>query len=172
MREVSCRVFSIFFKPLAARGVPAQSMVEGTRVSIETLRNKSERIDWADLVIIMANLGKVFSDEELTEIGRAHFRAPTMRFVFVIGRLLFTPMEFYRWANKPRSGAGNQMFTCIQPTHRDVSPTECELDLLLPEGFEVPWQFMLISAGNMTEMPRLLGYPAATVELTRIPNGG
>jgi len=81
-------------------------------------------------------------------------------------------MEFYRWANKPRSGAGNQMFTCIVPAHRDISENECELDLSLPEGFDVSWEFMLIAAGNMTEMPRLLGYPAAKVDLTRIPRGG
>jgi signal transduction histidine kinase len=172
MREVSCRVFSIFFDPLERRGVSAYRMIDGTDVTLSRLRDKHERIDWSEMCVIMRNLGRVFSEDELIEIGRTHFRAPSMRFVFVVGRLLFTPMGFYKWANTPKSGAGNQMFSCVLPTHRNISSTECELDLELPDGFEVSWEFMLVAKGNMIEMPALLGYPPAKVMLSRIPRGG
>jgi hypothetical protein len=90
----------------------------------------------------------------------------------VIGRVLLTPMGFYRFMNKPRAGAGNQMFTCVVSQHREISDTECEAELTLPEGYEVCWDFFLLTKGSLEEIPRLLGYPAANVELERIPQGG
>ena len=171
MKEVSSKVFHMFFKPAAAKGITIEQMVAGTQVSVETLKSKNGRIDWADLCTIHRNLRPAFSDDELTEMGRSYFRSPALRFVFVIARLRFTPMGFYRWLSKPRQGAGNQMFTCVVPNHRDISESECELELTLPDGYEVCWDFFLISKGNMEEMPTLLGYPAAGVRLERIPRG-
>ena len=171
MKEVSSKVFHIFFKPAEAKGISVEDMVAGTPVSAATLRDKNGRIDWADLCQICRNLRPAFSDEEMIEIGRLYFRSPALRFVFVIARLRFTPMGFYRWLSKPRQGAGNQMFTCVVPNHRDISETECELELTLPESYEVCWDFFLISKGNMEEMPKLLGYPPASIVLERIPRG-
>ncbi len=172
MKEVSSKVFHIFFKRAAEKGISLEQMVAGTRVSVETLKSKNGRVDWADLCQIHRNLRPAFSDDELTDIGRSYFRSPALRFVFVIARLRFTPIGFYRWLSKPRQGAGNQMFTCVVPNHRDVSENECELDLTLQAGYEVCWDFFLVSKGNMEEMPRLLGYPAAGVTLERLPRGG
>jgi signal transduction histidine kinase len=172
MREVASKVFHIFFRPLVAKGVALDSMVEGTSVSLATLQRRNGRIDWSDLCTIHRNLRPHFTDEELVEIGRSYFRSRGLRFAFVIGRALLTPMGFYRFINKPRAGAGNQMFTCVVPQHREISDTRCEVELTLPEGYEVCWDFFLISKGNFEEMPRLLGYPASQVELERIPHGG
>jgi len=172
MNEVSSKVFHIFFKPAAAKGMTPAKMVEGTPVTVETLKSKNGRIDWSDLCQIHRNLRTVFTDEELTEVGRSYFRSPALRFVFVIARLRFTPMGFFRWLSKPRQGAGNQMFTCVVPNHRDISESECELELTLAEGYEVCWDFFLTSKGNMEEMPTLLGHPQASVTLERIPRGG
>ncbi len=171
MKEVSCRIFAVFFKPLAAKGVDPAVMIEGTTVTLAHLKGKQERVDWSECCAIMKNLRPHFTDAEYREIGRSYFRSPGLRFAFVVARLLLTPMGFYRWLNKPRDGAGNQMFTCITPTHRDISDQECEVDLLLADGFEMCWEFFTITVGNFEEMPRLLGYPAAKVDLTRLPNG-
>jgi signal transduction histidine kinase len=170
--EVSTKVFGVWHKPLAAKGVPFDSIVEGTTVTPERLRNKKERIDWTDFCTIKRNLRRHFTDDELVEVGRSYLRAPGLRFAFVIARLLLSAMDFYRWFSKPRQGVGNQMFTCIVPTHREPAPNEIELDLELPEGYEVCWEFFLISMGNVEELPRLLGLPRAKVTLTRIPRGG
>jgi len=172
MREVSCRVFPFLLRGLQDKGVPLEAVVEGTRVSLATLQDKHERLDWADFCAVMANLRPHFSDTEYLELGRKYFRNPGLRFAFVIARVLLTPMGFYRWLNQPRAGAGNQMFRCVIPTHRDISESECEVDLVLPEGFEVCWDFYLITVGNFVEMPRLLGYPPAKVTLERIHQGG
>jgi len=172
MREVASKVFHIFFRPLAAKGIPLEHMVANTPVSIAKLKKRNERIDWSDLCEFHRNLRPHFTDEELIDVGRSYFRSKGLRFAFVIGRVLLTPMGFYRFLNKPRAGAGNEMFTCVVPKHREISDTECEVELTLPEGIEYCWDFFLISKGNFEEMPRLLGYPAANVELEPIPRGG
>ena len=68
MREVASKVFHIFFRPLAAKGVALDSMVEGTSVSLATLQRRNERIDWSDLCAIHRNLRRHFNDEELVEV--------------------------------------------------------------------------------------------------------
>jgi len=171
MNEVSCRIFQIFERPLAAKGVSAAVMVAGTGVSLARLRNKKERVDWHEFATIMRNMRPHLSDEEYREIGRMHMRSPPLRFAAVIGRLLFSAMDFYRWQHKPREGVGNQLFTCIIPKHRELSATEIELELTLPDGYEMCWEFFLVSVGNFEEMPRLLGLPRSIVTLTPIPSG-
>src|SRR5262245_12687212 len=139
MNEVSCKVFQILWRPLRAKRVAIEQLVVGTNVRVGTLLDRKERIDWSDYVAIMRNVRPHFSDDEYVELGRAWMRSPGLRFAFVIARLLFSPMDFYRWMNKPKDGVGNQMFTCIVPSHRELSGNEIEMDLTLPEGFEVCW---------------------------------
>ena len=98
MREVASKVFHIFFRPLAAKGVPLERMVEGTSVSLATLQRRNERIDWSDLCAIHRNLRPHFTDEDLVEVGRSYLRSRGLRFAFVIGRVLLTPMGFYRFS--------------------------------------------------------------------------
>src|SRR5262249_25087800 len=153
--------FGIFAKPLARKGVPFDAIVSGTNLTAAMLRDKKQRIDWSDFVTIMRNLRAHFADDEYTEVGRSYMHSPGLRFGFVIARLLFTPLDFDGWMNKPREGLGNQMFSCIKPSHRELSSTEIELDLTVPDGFEVCWDFYLVSKGNMEELPRLMGLPRA-----------
>jgi signal transduction histidine kinase len=171
INEVSCRIFEIFEEPLAAKGLPAELMVAHTGVSLARLRNKKERIAWAEFAQVMNNLRPHFTDDEFRELGRTHMRSPSLRFAFIVGRLLFSVMDFYRWVNKPR-GVGAQLFPCVISDHREISDTEIEVDLTLPEGYALPWNFFITTSGNMEELPRLLGLPRSTVTLTEIPRGG
>jgi signal transduction histidine kinase len=171
VKEVSCRALDIFIPPLRKKGIDLERVVAGTPVSVKRLLDRNERIDWSDFVKIMANLKPIFSEEELVEAGRSFFRSPMLRFGFVVGRLLFSPMEFYRWVFKPRDGVGNQMFNGVTPTCREISPTLLELDLTIPPEYEPCWDFFIVSKGNFVEMPRVLGYPEATVEMSRLENG-
>src|SRR5688572_30004403 len=152
MNEVSCKVFEVLLNPLAKKGIALQTIVEGTRVSIDHLRDNKERIDWSDYAAIMRNVRPHFTDEEYREIGRSYMRSPGLRFAFVVARLIFSPIDIYRWFSKPREGVGNQMFSCIVPSHKELSDTEILLELTLPEGYEVCWDFFLISSGNMEEL--------------------
>ncbi len=171
MNEVSCKVFPILFRPLERKGIALEQIVVGSTVPANKLLDKKARIDWADYVVIMRNVRTHFTDEEYIELGREYMRSPGLKFAFVIARLMFSAMDFYRWMNKPRDGVGNQMFTCIMPTHREPAPNEIEMDLEVKEGLEIVWDFFLISKGNMEELPKLLGLPRSQVTLTRIPRG-
>ncbi len=148
-----------------------ESLLEGSGVSLETIRTKEERIDWPNFVEAMRNLRRWFTDDDLIEIGRSLLRTPATRFASVIARLLFSPMEFYAWTFKPGSGLGNQWFTCVEPSLKMLSATELELTLRVPEGFEPCSEFFIITRGNFIEMPALLGYPPAKVELERTSRG-
>lgn len=162
----------VFFRRLEQKNIDAERLIVGTSSSLSTLRNKDERISWAEFAALMRNAGRILGDEELVAIGRSYFGSPMIRFISVIARLLFSPMEFYRWMNQGKGGAGYQMFTCIVPAHREVGPNEIELDLTLPEGYDPCPEFFTVSIGSYSEMSRLVGLPSADVELTRLPNGG
>ena len=172
MKEVSCRVFEIFLRPLEDKNLSAEFLVAGTSVARSTLMNKHERIDWSEFVAVMQNARQVFTDDEYVEIGRSYFRSPMLRFASTVARLLFTPMDFYRWLTKPRQGVGNQMFTCVTTSLRELSDDRIEIELQIPEGYAMCWDFFVVTKGNLIEMPRLLGAAGAQVELTRIPRGG
>ena len=172
MNEVSCRVFEVFKAPLEKKGVSLDDVVRGTGVTVHKLTSKKERIHWSEFCAIMANLRPHFTDEEYVDIGRSFMHSSSLKFAFVIARLAFSPIDIYRWSNKPRDGLGNQMFTCAIPSYRELSATDLVLEITLPEGYEVCWDFFVIVSGNNIELPRLFGLPPAQVELTRIPRGG
>ncbi len=172
MHEVSCRVFDVIFRRLKEKGTSPELLVEGTSLSLAVLRNRNERIDWADLVVILKNSRKVFTPEDYAEMGRRFLLSPMMRFVSVVARLLFSPMDFYRWINKAQDGVGNQMFTCVVPSQREISDSELEVELRLLEGYEPCPEFFMISVGMFEEMPRLVGAPRARVELETSDQGG
>src|ERR1700733_8667642 len=172
MNEVACKFVETFVPALKRKGIAIETIVEGTSVTPARLLDKKGRIDWPDFISIMAKLRPHFTDEEYVEVGRTHMRTPGLKFAFVIARMLFGPMDFYRWFSKPREGVGNHMFNCIVPSHRELGKNEIELDLTLPAGFEICWDFYIISMGNMEELPRLLGLPRSKVTLSHIPRGG
>lgn len=172
MSEVSCRVFECLERPLVTKGVPLENIVKGTNVSVAKLKDKKERISWAEFVAIMKNVRPHFTDEEYVACGRSYMSTSGLRFAFVIARLALTPIAVYRWMNQPRHGFGNQMFTCIVPSYREISAHRLAIDLTLPEGFDVCWDFFIIATGTNEHVPQLFGLPPAKVVLTPIPRGG
>jgi signal transduction histidine kinase len=172
MNEVSCKALEVLLRPVVAKGIPIEQLVAGTSVSLPRLRNRKDRIDWSEFVVIMRNMRPHFTDDEYVETGREFLRTSGLRFALVVARLLYSAKDFYHWFMKPREGVGNQHFSCVMPTLRDVSADELEVDLVLPEGYEMCWDFFVITQGNFEELPALLGQNRAEVQLTRLPNGG
>jgi hypothetical protein len=172
MNEVSAKVFETLLRPIAAKGVSVDEVLKGTTITLKRIQNHKERVDWPDFVVFMENMRPFFTDDELIEVGRTFLRTSGLRFALVVGRLLYSAKDFYRWFMKPRDGVGNQFFTCIRPTYREISEFEVEVDLTLPDGYDVSWEFFITTQGNFEELPALLGQTRAQVELTRLPNGG
>ncbi len=171
MKEVSTRAFHVFLRPLAKQNFPLEKMVEGTSLSVPDLKSRGGRLDWAEACTIHHNLRAIYDDDALVATGRLFFKPRALRFMFIIARLLLTPMGFYRWLNTPRQGAGNQLFTCVKPAFRELSPNTCEIELTLPEDHEVCWDFFLLTKGSFVEMPTLFGYTAGDVRIERIAHG-
>jgi signal transduction histidine kinase len=171
MKEVSCRVLEIFFRPLAAKSIPAETLVVGTDLDVRVLLDKNERLSWGDFVIVMRNIGRAFDEDELMQIGRTLLQSPMMRFASVVARMLFSPMELYDWSFTPKRGLGNQLFNCIEIGYERLSSTEIEVSLTLPTPLEPCREFFVVTQGNFSEMPALLGYPAAPVEFSLLERG-
>jgi len=150
MNEVSCRVFEVFERSLKAKGLSMADMVAGTTVSAAKVASRRERIDWAEFVAVMRNIRPHFTDEEYVAVGRTAMSTPGLKFALVIARLALAPMDIYRWMNTPRQGLGNQLFACIVPSCRQISPNQIVVELVLPEDFELCWDFFVISACRST----------------------
>src|SRR5687768_893567 len=108
MKEVSCRVLDIFFRDLKRRRLSPQLLAIGSGYSVDHLRNKNERIEWASFVRIMTNASQIWSKEDCIRLGGAFFQNPLMRPFSLIARILFTPKAFYFWVTKKREGMGPQ----------------------------------------------------------------
>ena len=159
------------FKELKKQGLPAELLGRGTPYSIDYLRDKNERIEWAVLAQIMNNLSKVWPDEEFVRQGGSFFAHPFMRPFSLVGRFLFEPRAFYAYLNRPNSGMGNQLFSCITPSLRDVGDNALEVTLLLPDGYPYCRQFFLCTKGAMEQLPRFVGQPPARVEMREVERG-
>ncbi len=171
MNEVSCRIFDVLEGALKAKGLSLAQMAEGTTVPAAKLGSKRDRMDWADFVAVMKNIRRHFTDEEYVAAGRKAMCAPSHRFAAVIARLALGPMDIYRWFNKPK-GLGSQLFTCIVPNYSESSANQIAIELTLPEGFEMCWDFFVVVRGNQEALPELFDLPPANVVLTPIPRGG
>src|SRR5262249_23161967 len=133
--------------------------------SVAHLRNKHERIEWPVFVQFMDNASRIWTEEELIGLGGAFIESPFFRMFAVVGRLLFTPLDFYRWLNKPPTGTGNQLFTCIDGRHQEVGPNQIVLEMRLPAGYQHSRACWLCNQGGLAAIPRVVGLKSAVVNL-------
>ena len=171
MKEVSCRVLDLHFRKLEEQGHPAELMARDTPYDLAHLRDKNERIEWDVHSQIMRNLGTVWTERDFVDVGRSFFDNPMIRPVSLVGRLLFEPKDFYLWFATPRKGGGNQLFTCIEPSSRDLGPRRIEVTLTTSDGYTPCREFFLVSKGTFTHLPRAVGKPPAKVTMRYTERG-
>ncbi len=170
MNEVSCKNLGIFFKRARKDGIDPSELGVGCGYDLDHLTNKHERIDWSAFVVFMANAGRIWTAEQLGEIGNAWGSSPLMRSISIVGRLLFSARELYRYMFDP-DGGGQQVFACISPVYQEHSPTSLTIELTVEPGFQECPQFFDVAYGGNAGMPRILGLPCAEVTMTRVPRG-
>ncbi|MCA9621047.1 MAG: hypothetical protein KC731_18620, partial [Myxococcales bacterium] len=119
----------------------------------------------------MANASTIWSDEELIRQGGLLLTNPLFRPFSLVGRLLFDARDFYLWVLKPRSGVGNQLFTCVTASARELGADRIEISLLVDDGYAPCRQFNLCSQGFFTQLPRLVGLPPAQVTMRETARG-
>jgi len=170
MNEVSCKNLGIFFQRARKDGVAEEELVRGVAVPVDRLKDKRERIDWDAFVAFMANAGRVWSQEQLIEIGRKWTSSPPLRGISVVARLLFKPLELYQYFFGPE-GAGQQMFACVSSQLFVLGPQELVIDFAVDEGYAPCPEFFYVSCGGNAGVSRLLGLPFADVEMTWTTHG-
>src|SRR5229473_990826 len=169
-KEVSCKVLDLFFRELRKKGLVPERLASDTGLSVAQLRNKHERIDWATFLTFMSNVGKIWSEDELVQMGSSFFDTPYVRPFSVIARLLFSGPEFYAWVFS-KNGIGVQGFNCVEPNVERVNDQRIRLELKLRPGYAPCREFFFVAKGNFTGMPRVLGLPRAQVQMDLTSQG-
>jgi signal transduction histidine kinase len=171
LKDVSCTALGQFFRRAEAEGIAFERLTQGVPYSLKHLQNKHERIEWSVFVDFMDNAGRIWNEEQLADIGGAWIRSPFFRAFAVVARLLFNARDAYRFINKADSGAGNQVFACIRPTHIEVGPYHVVLEMRLPDDYARSRAFWVTTKGGLAAIPQLMALKPARVELQETPWG-
>lgn len=170
--EVSCRAIGILFSELEKKGLSPETLAKGTDYSVAHLCNVKERVSWSGYCRVMKNATKIWNDEEFMDMGERLFDRPEMKYITVVIRLLYSPKEAYKWIVQPKIGAGNQQFTNIKASFREIGLNSIEIELTLHSGYEQPPNcFFLITKGTFIAFPRFFGLDGAVVEMEEIDGG-
>jgi signal transduction histidine kinase len=163
MSDVTCKAVQTFLDVAKERGVEPALLTEGLGYSNEFLRDKNNRIKWADFVTIGTRMREAcrLHDEDLEEIGRGVFKSGGLRFVMSLARVLGDPARFYKWMQR----GNNMLFANMKSEVDIVDRRRLSIRIRLRDEDAPSHEYLLISKGGIASMPTLLGYPAATVDL-------
>jgi signal transduction histidine kinase len=171
VREVSCRALDPFLRAADKAGVPRSRLAEGVGYPLRHLTDVHEYIEWDAFRAFMANARRQWNDEALTRIGSDGLKEGAgFRAFALIGRTLASPSGFYRWLLSS-GGMGNQMFSNMLPTFRELGAGRFTLDLILSPGYEPCPEFFRFAAGGFQAIPELLGLEQARVTLHEVERG-
>jgi signal transduction histidine kinase len=170
MKEVSCRVFEIFLAELGRRGIEPASVCRGTGVSAATLADKNARVDWGQFRRVMANLGQVFTRDELATIGRTHIASPLLVPISLVARLLFNTREIYEYWCQP-NGPGQQLFACVTAKCLVIDERHLVVEMFVQAGYEPCEEFYYTTIGGLASVPTILNLDFAEVEMARTTFG-
>lgn len=172
VKEVSCKVLAGVVREAERKKLGPNCLTEGTAYDLTHLRDPRERIDWQDFIQIMANARKIWTEEEMIDIGKRVAASRLFLSLALIARLLFTPKDFYFYLNKGNAdGGGGMFFTNMTPTIRETGRNELEIELLTADGYSLCREFYLITLGAFTVVPALLGLPPAEITMSDVPRG-
>jgi signal transduction histidine kinase len=170
VREVSCRALDPFFQAADRAGISRDELARGVGYPRSLLEDRHERIDWDAFRRFMANVRGFFDEQALTEIGAVGLKQPGFRSFALIGRTLFSASGFYRWM-LTSGGMGNQLFSNMSPSFRELGPGRIDLDLQVAPGYEPCPDFFHFAAGGFQALPELVGLQRARVSMVWIDRG-
>lgn len=170
-KEVSCKAVLHIAKLLEAKGYPKEVFSEWSGYPLKHLFNKHERIDWSSWLRVAEHLDGIFTDEEYYKMGFEQYKSPVFRTTYLIGGLLFSPKDFFKWMCDPDKGEGNMWWANIRPTLKEIGPNHLQIDLTMHDGYE-PWQnWFLTTKGSFANFSEAFGYGPSTVEMEWIDGG-
>ncbi|MCC6749084.1 MAG: response regulator [Deltaproteobacteria bacterium] len=169
-REVSARALSPFFEAARRKGLDPERLANGTGYDLAQLRSLNQRISWAAFARLMANLGEVFNDEELVELGSSLLDSPYLRVLVVPARLLFSLADTYRWAFSPGGPAARLV---VGPETRilEVTPGLLRIEVRMRPGYAPSRENHLVLQGVLHGLARFFGAHETEVTQRSLPDG-
>lgn len=164
MDEVSVDTgIKLFIKKCDNEGPPFKELLVGVPYSETDLRFNRKRIDWEGFIPFMQNVGRIWSTEQLEEIGRDYARSYVTRAASIVGKILFSPKDFYKWACT--KGHAPSTFTCVASKFIDMGKNRLQIILWMKDGYQPCKEFFYINTGVFSEAPKMIGYPESSVSM-------
>jgi signal transduction histidine kinase/DNA-binding response OmpR family regulator len=164
MDEVSVdTAIKLFIKKCDNEGPPFEELLIGVPYSETDLRFNRKRIDWEGFIPFMQNVGRIWSIEQLEEIGRDYARSYVARAASIVGKILFSPKDFYKWACT--KGHAPSTFTCVASKFIDMGKNRLQIILWMKDGYQPCKEFFYINTGVFSEAPKMIGYPESSVSM-------
>lgn len=166
--EVTTRIASLLIDGAAPLGISPESLAEGTGLTVQELQRRGDSIPWDTFVRFMANAGEVLDDETLVDIGRAAVDHPVFRSLMGAVRILFTPLDFYRWV---APGGRDLLITCLTNSLIEREDGVVEMVSQLDEG-RAPCRELFVTARGVFERCTVpMGYGPASIDLVLEEHG-
>jgi signal transduction histidine kinase len=181
LNEVSCSTLRTVLVTARKQRVDIGFLLDGVPYDYEHLADPTQRLDWPAFVRIMANAGRIWSRDELVEIGR---EVPSLRygqFLRPFARFFYAPIDLFRYWHRTHA-ATRDVITCLRATYAELDARTVLIDLDLDLGFREAPEFFHICHGAFAAFPRLLRLPYADVRMStragsarfyvQLPQGG
>ena len=166
--EVSCRILTFFLMELERAQLPARLICRGTEETAETLSRFSHRISWTTFRQIMTNVGHVWSEEQLEEMGASVRPQQQALSLKLASRIFLTPRGFYGFIANVR---GDRLIRCFDIDSRTPSDKEIELEFTMHEGYEPSRELFVWIKGVLRGLPLVVGARESVVKMEMLEGG-
>jgi PAS domain S-box-containing protein len=166
VNEVSCRAIETLFPAFEAMGIPLERVVEGLPVSIEHLRDPSQRVDWETNVRILERAEELLGPEGIAELGPPALDSAPMRLYRLLGVFVADTRYLYRMVCR---WMGPSFFTHVQFAYDEVSDGRVRIEMEIPRSYRGSALFFQVFEAGLRAIPHLLGHRDAAIEANISP---
>jgi PAS domain S-box-containing protein len=148
-------------------GIARSTVLEPLGIEERDVVDARVKVEWTTVVMICDQLSRIFDGdpERLREIGRRMSGAPSYAPLRRLARSLVSVRALYEIANRWVAPAN---FPHLRLLSQFVSRRRMVLHGEIPASYAPSAAFMRIFEGSVTELPRLLDLPPATMVESRI----
>lgn len=166
--EVSCRATRILLEACEAVGIDPRRVAEATDISIDVLRDTTERLDWNSFAALTDRICELcdHDPDRIRLVGEAIVHAPASDFLQRLGRCLVSPRQIHHAGAK---WVAPSLFPTVSLVAEDVGDDRIRLTGELPPGHANGEAFFRICVGSIAAQTRVLGLPDARVEAQITP---
>ena len=167
--DVSCRNLYWCFELCSQKNIDPRRVMRGVSHPVEHLKDPSKFIDWQNYANFISNFSKYLTEEDLIEAGRKSWNSSNLRIFSYVGRLLFTVKDQYLALFGPFGEIAKTFpvdISVIQTSNRKL-----RISIKMNPGCSRCHIFHVILAGQMIGLPESLGFPKASVQLSRTDKG-